>query len=97
MPKLKLIVDNTRNGLIYRICNILPFLKIFQNKMSIEKSRKKEYVLNFLTLKYADYQLTTGEIGLFPLSEAINDVEMLERTNKLNAYYRKIKKIHKSR
>lgn len=53
---------------------------------------KKEFVQNYLTQKFAEYQLTTGEVGLFPLCEAINEVEKLERQNRLNSYYRHIKR-----
>ncbi len=41
---------------------------------------KKEFVQNYLTQKFAEYQLTTGEVGLFPLCEAINEVERLKKT-----------------
>jgi len=55
-------------------------------------TEKKEAIQKYLTQKYAEYQLTTGEVGLFPLCEAINKVEELERSGRINAYYRKIKK-----
>lgn len=53
---------------------------------------KREFVQNYLTQKFAEYQLTTGEIGLFPLCEAMNEVEKLEKQNRLDAYYRHIKR-----
>lgn len=53
---------------------------------------KREQVIKYLTLKYADYQMVTGDIGLFPLSEAINDVERLEQNNQLERYYNQNKR-----
>jgi len=53
---------------------------------------KREQVIKYLTLKFADYQLTTGEVGLFPLCEAINEVERLERNNQLEKYYNQNKR-----
>lgn len=55
-------------------------------------AEKRELVIKYLTLKFADYQLTTGEVGLFPLSEAINEVERLERNNQLENYYNQNKR-----
>lgn len=53
---------------------------------------KKMTIQDYLTLKFADYQATTGEVGLFPLCEAMNEVDRLERQGKINAYYRTIKR-----
>lgn len=53
---------------------------------------KEEAIQNFLTQKYAEYQLTTGNVGLFPLCEAMNEVERLKREGQIDAYYRKIKR-----
>lgn len=57
----------------------LPFVTTYEEK--------REQILKYLTLKFADYQLTTGDVGLFPLCEAINEVERLERNNQLEKYY----------
>lgn len=62
----------------------LPFITTeFEKKMAIQQ---------YLTLKFADYQATTGEVGLFPLCEAMNEVEKLEKQGKINAYYKHIKR-----
>lgn len=53
---------------------------------------KEEAIQNFLTQKYAEYQLTTGSVGLFPLCEAMNDVERLKQKGQIDAYYRKIRR-----
>lgn len=53
---------------------------------------KEEAIQKFLTQKYAEYQLTTGSVGLFPLCEAMNDVERLKANGQIDAYYRKIKR-----
>lgn len=55
-------------------------------------AEKRELVVKYLTLKFADYQLTTGEVGLFPLCEALNEVEKLERNNQLENYYKQNKR-----
>ena len=56
------------------------------------ESEKKMAIQQYLTLKFADYQVTTGEVGLFPLCEAMNEVEKLEKQGKINAYYKHIKR-----
>lgn len=62
----------------------LPFVTTYlEKKMAIQE---------YLTLKFADYQATTGEVGLFPLCEAMNEVDRLEQQGKINAYYRTIKR-----
>ncbi len=89
---LRLIVSNVRKkeNIIDRFWKWLneprkvPFVLTYEEK--------REQVIKYLTLKYADYQLTTGEVGLFPLCEAINEVERLERTNQLERYYNKNKR-----
>lgn len=53
---------------------------------------KKEQVIKYLTVKFADYQLTTGDVGLFPLCEALNRVEELENKGQLENYYKRNKR-----
>lgn len=69
-----------------RVLNLpaLPFI--------VTKNEKKQVIQDYLTLRFADYQVVTGEVGLFPLCAAINEVEEIERQGKINAYYRKIKR-----
>ena len=89
---LRLIVSNVRKkeNIIDRFWKWLneprkvPFVLTYEEK--------REQVIKYLTLKYADYQLTTGEVGLFPLCEAINEVERLERTNQLERKKKKNKR-----
>lgn len=59
---------------------------------AITQIEKEEAIQRYLTQKYAEYQLTTGTVGLFPLCEAINDVERLKANGQIDAYYKKIKR-----
>lgn len=89
---LKLVVSNERPkknflDIFWKWLNEprrLPFITTY--------AEKRELVIKYLTLKFADYQLTTGEVGLFPLNEAINEVERLERNNQLEKYYNQNKR-----
>lgn len=89
---LKLIVSNsqTNENFVDRFWKWftaprkLPFVMTYEEK--------REQVIKYLTLKFADYQLTTGEVGLFPLNAAINEVEKLERNNQLERYYNRNKR-----
>lgn len=53
---------------------------------------KEQEIQEFLTLKFAEYQATTGSVELFPLCEAMNEVQRLKKQGKINAYYRVMKK-----
>ena len=53
---------------------------------------KKKYILDYLVIKFADYQLSTGISPFFPMYEAIKAVEELEDKGKINSYYKKIKR-----
>lgn len=91
---LKLIVSNKeQKGLITKFWDWFTkprFLPLpLRTTTYIEK---KETIQKYLTLKYADLQLTTGNVELFPLCEAINEVNRLERDGQINSYYRIIKK-----
>lgn len=89
---LRLVVSNkqTKLNIIDRFWRWLneprkvPFVLTYEEK--------REQVIRYLTLKFADYQLTTGEVGLFPLCEALNEVERLERNNQLEKYYNRNKR-----
>lgn len=94
---LKLVASNKqiKQNLIQKFWNWLnaprcveipipPFIVTYQEKKTV--------IQNYLTVKFADYQLTTGEIGLFPVCEAMNEVDRLEKEGKINAYYKLIKK-----
>jgi len=59
---------------------------------ALTQIEKEEAIQKYLTQKYAEYQLTTGSVGLFPLCEAINYVERLKANGQIDAYYKKIKR-----
>nr|DAV17965.1 MAG TPA: hypothetical protein [Caudoviricetes sp.] len=90
---LKLVVDNTTKQ-----CNLSLIQKISKwlRKTGIisipTKLEKKRFIQSYLTNIYAEYQLTTGEVGLFPASAAINQVKILEENNQIDKYYRIIKR-----
>ncbi len=85
---LKLVVSNKqiKKNILTRFLEWLNKPRRVPGVLTYEE--KRELVIKYLTLKFADYQLTTGEVGLFPLSEAINEVEKLELNNQLENYYR---------
>ena len=64
----------------------------FLSNQTITNLDKKQYVQDYLTLKFADYQLSTGNSTLFPLYEAIKEVEKLEYNGKINSFYKRIAK-----
>ena len=94
---LKLVISNkkVKQNLLQKFwhwlnephCLELPALPFITTYLE-----KKMIIQDYLTLKFADYQATTGEVGLFPLCEAMNEVDRLERQGKINAYYRIIKR-----
>lgn len=90
---LKLVVSNTtQQETIFK--KFWEFVKprLYSTPFLTTQIEKKQVIQNYLTVKYADYQATTGIVGLFPLNEAINAVNTLEREGKINAYYRIVKK-----
>lgn len=90
---LKLIVSNKKEkNLIDKLWNWFTKPRFFPLFVDQTYLKKKETIQKYLTLKYADLQLTTGNVGLFPLCEAINEVNRLERNGQINSYYRIIKK-----
>lgn len=90
---LKLVVDNTTKqrklSMIQKISKWLRKTGIISIPTKLEKKR---FIQSYLTNIYAEYQLTTGEVGLFPASAAINQVKILEENNQIDKYYRIIKR-----
>lgn len=89
---LKLVVNNTQThnlSLIQRFSKWLRKTGILSIPTDLEK---KKFIQSYLTNIYAEYQLTTGEVGLFPASAAINQVKILEENNQIDKYYRIIKR-----
>lgn len=90
---LKLVVDNTAKqrklSMIQRFSKWLRKTGIISIPTDLEK---KKFIQSYLTNIYAEYQLTTGEVGLFPASAAINQVKILEENNQIDKYYRIIKR-----
>lgn len=94
-PQLKLVVNNQKQkNFIAKFWQWLNAPRCIEFKLpfGLTYLEKKEAIQKYLTLKFAEYQTTTNSIGLFPLCEAINEVERLERNGQIEAYYRKIKK-----
>jgi hypothetical protein len=90
---LELVVDNTTKqrklSMIQKISKWLRKTGILSIPTDLEK---KKFIQSYLTNIYAEYQLTTGEVGLFPASEAINQIKILEENNQIDKYYRIIKR-----
>lgn len=90
---LKLVVNNTTKqtnlSLIQKISKWLRKTGILSIPTKLEK---KKLIQTYLTNKYAEYQLTTGDVGLFPAIEAINQIKFLEENNQIDNYYRIIKR-----
>lgn len=90
---LELVVDNTTKqrklSMIQKISKWLRKTGILSIPTDLEK---KKFIQSYLTNIYAEYQLTTGEVGLFPASAAINQVKILEENNQIDKYYRIIKR-----
>ena len=90
---LKLVVNNTTKqtnlSLIQKILKWLRKTGIITIPTELEK---KKIIQTYLTNKYAEYQLTTGDVGLFPAIEAINQIKFLEENNQIDKYYRIIKR-----
>ena len=89
---LKLVVNNTQThnlSLIQKISKWLRKTGIISTPTDLEK---KKFIQSYLTNIYAEYQLTTGAVGLFPPSEAINQIKILEENNQINNYYHLIKR-----
>lgn len=89
---LKLVVNNTQThnlSLIQKISKWLRKTGILSIPTDLEK---KKFIQSYLTNIYAEYQLTTGKVGLFPASEAINQIKILEENNQIDKYYRIIKR-----
>lgn len=89
---LRLVVNNTKSrnlSLIQKISKWLRKTGIISIPTDLEK---KKFIQSYLTNIYAEYQLTTGAVGLFPASEAINQIKILEENNQINKYYRLIKR-----
>lgn len=90
---LELVVDNTAKqrklSMIQRFSKWLRKTGIISIPTDLEK---KKFIQSYLTNIYAEYQLTTGEVGLFPASAAINQVKILEENNQIDKYYRIIKR-----
>lgn len=90
---LQLVVDNTTKqtnlSLIQKISKWLRKTGIITIPTELEK---KKIIQTYLTNKYAEYQLTTGDVGLFPAIEAINQIKFLEENNQIDNYYRIIKR-----
>ena len=90
---LELVVDNTTKqrklSMIQKISKWLRKTGIISIPTKLEK---KKFIQSYLTNIYAEYQLTTGEVGLFPASAAINQVKILEENNQIDKYYRIIKR-----
>lgn len=94
-PQLKLIICKpAKRNIFQKFWHWLnePRFIEFRLPLGLTHLEKKEAIQKYLTLKHAEYQLTTGTVGLFPLCEAINDVERLEQNGQIDAYYKKIKK-----
>ena len=90
---LRLVVSNTKKkNAIQKMAGWLKQNCRFSIPGQVSYSEKKNAITKFATLVYADYQATTGEVGLFPLTEAENFVKALEAKNQLESYYRKNKK-----
>lgn len=90
---LKLVVCNTqKKNVIQKMAGWLKKNYKFRLPGQLSYSEKKTAITRFATMVYADYQATTGEVGLFPLTEAENFVKALESKNQLEKYYHKNKK-----
>lgn len=90
---LKLVVDNTtKQTTLSFIQKISQWLRKTGIITSPTKLEKKRLIQSYLTNIYAEYQLTTGEVGLFPAIEAINQIKILEENNQIDKYYRIIKR-----
>lgn len=89
---LKLVVNNTKNGqnlsLLQKFTKWLRQNGIISTPTELEKKR---VILTYLTNRYAEYQLTTGNVGLFPTMEAMNQIKILEENNQIDKCYRRIK------
>lgn len=94
---LRLVVNNRQTKIqkFWQWINKPRFLKLPALPFVVTEIEKEEVVRNYLTLKYANYQATTGDVDLFPLSAAINEVQNLKQQNRLNSYYKKIKRLAK--
>ncbi len=92
---LKLVVvndvNNQKRGFWEALINWFNKPRTIESPFIVTHIEKKQIVQNYLTLKFAEYQTTTGTVGLFPLCEAMNEVDRLEKAGLINAYYRKIK------
>lgn len=89
---LKLVVNNTQTHNLSMIQKISKWLRKTGIISIPTKLEKKKFIQSYLTNIYAEYQLTTGEVGLFPASAAINQVKILEENNQIDKYYRIIKR-----
>lgn len=89
---LKLVVNNTQTHNLSLIQKISKWLRKTDILSIPTKLEKKRFIQSYLTNIYAEYQLTTGEVGLFPASEAINQIKILEENNQIDKYYRIIKR-----
>lgn len=89
---LKLVVNNTQTHNLSLIQKISKWLRKTGILSIPTKLEKKRFIQSYLTNIYAEYQLTTGEVGLFPASEAINQIKILEENNQIDKYYRIIKR-----
>lgn len=88
---LRLVVSN-KNVKKSLLAKLLEWLSEIKIPGILTYEEKRERVLKYFTLKYADYQLTTGEVGLFPVTEAMNQVNLLEQHNQLEKYYNRNKR-----
>ena len=93
---LRLVVSNKEKNFIQKGVNKLwQWLnepRVLRVPGQLSYAEKKEAIKKCATLIYADYQATTGEIGLFPLTEAENFVKGLEQQGLIESFYQKHKR-----
>lgn len=64
---------------------------IMISKYSTTEEEKREVIRNFMTQKFAEYQLTSQSPNLYPLMEAINYVNKLSDEGRIDEVYKQIK------
>ena len=91
---LQLVVSNKQTPFqkFWQWLNAPRVLELPALPFIVTKDEKKKIIQDYLTLRFADHQLVTGEVGLFPLCEAMNEVEEIERQGKINEFYKHIKR-----
>lgn len=95
--KLRLVIDKTKTpkkkSFLDKFFDWLTAPHFFEfPQFGTTGLEKRQYILHHLTIKFAEYQATTGTVGLFPAIEAMNEVDKLEQQGRIDAYYRMLKR-----